>query len=259
MSIKLEVFESDGSINPILFYVYKAVPKDQNYSVQQFMRMAASQIESKTNVPAFTDDRRIYTLSKVDGFISAFPFKINFEKEETLDIENHKKIYADVIDYFIKGKLETIKFADKYRKYTIAGKVTSAYISELKGILKSNDGQFRLRREFDYSVKISGENKVQLWLNVSSRFETKKIIFDYINESKNVIGMKAANCWGKYGETGIITAVGPETVVDELPNFKPLKQYMIETNQASFIKNCPDDSPVVRMKMRNGKEICYYP
>lgn len=259
MPIKLEMFESVDSIKPVLFYVYRAVPADQNYSVQQFMRSVAGQIASKTNVPAFTDDRRIYTLSKIDGFISAFPLKISFEKEEILDIEKHKKIYEDLVDCFIKEKLGTIKFADKYRKYSTTGKVTSAYISELKGILKSSDDQFRLRREFDFSIKISGESKVQLWLNVSSQIETQKNIFDYINERKNVVGTKVSNGWGKFGGTGTITAVGPETVVDELPNFKPLKQYMMETNQTFHIKNCPDNSLVVRVKMKNGKEICYYP
>lgn len=259
MSIKLEVFESVGSIKPVLFYVYRAVPNDQNYSIQQFMRSAASKILSKTNIPASTDDRRIYTLSRIDDFISDFPFKISFEKEETLDVGNHKQIYADVVEYFIKEKLRTVKFADKYRKYKIADKVTSAYISELKSTLESSDKQFRLRREFDYSIKISRENKVQLWINVSSRFETKKTIFDYIKENKDVIGMKVANDWGKFGENGIITAVGPETVIDELPNFKPLKQYMIETKQDRFIKNCLDNSLVIHVKMKNGKEICYYP
>lgn len=264
MSIKLEVFESVGPIKPIMFYVYKVVPNEQNYSVQQFMRSATGQISYKTNVPAFTDDRRIYTLSKINDLISAFSFKISFEKEESLDIENHKKIYADLVDFFIKEKLENsrVRFGNsdkEYRKYSILGKVTSAYISEIKGILKSDDGQFRLRREFDYSIKISNDNKVQLWLNVSSQIETKKTIFDYINERQDVAGMKVSNDWGKIGGAGIITSVGPETVVDELQGFKPLKKYMIETNQTFRIKNCPDNSPVVHVKMKNGKEIYYFP
>ena len=39
--LKLEVFESTSSIEPISFYVYKIVPKEQPLSIQQFMRSVA--------------------------------------------------------------------------------------------------------------------------------------------------------------------------------------------------------------------------
>lgn len=51
----------------------------------------------------------------------------------------------------------------------------------------------------------------------------------------------------------------PETVNEELPNFKSLKQYMIDTKQELRINGCDDNSPVVHVRMNSGKDICYYP
>lgn len=70
--------------------------------------------------------------------------------------------------------------------------------------------------------------------------------------------MTIVNDWGQ-GESGIITSIGPETVSDDLLNFKSLKQYMIDTKQEYRIKNCPENTPVVHVKLHNKNELCYYP
>ncbi len=231
--LKLEVFESDKEIKPISFYVYKAVPNEQVDSIQQFMRNVVWKILYRQKIPAFTDDKRIFTLTMLLNLNIDESFTIEFEQKQALDIQNFKKIYADVTNYYIKENLKKTKVnigKNNYPKYSIKKTVSTAYISELKTTLSSNDKQFRLRRNYKYNVKISDENKIQLWLKICSEFETKKTIYDFLNERKNVEKFEVKNCWGENGETGIIQSVGPETVADELQNFKSLKQYWEERN-----------------------------
>ena len=257
--LKLEVFESKNVIEPLEFFVYKITPKEQVTNIQQFMRSAAGKISYRLSIPAFTDDRRIFTLAEIKNTDVDNSFSIKFEEKTTLPIQSNKKVYQDGIEYFINEKLRGVRFLEKYNKYKVSNTITSAFISEIKSTLSSDDKQFRLRREYKYSIKLSEENKAQMWLNIRSELETNKTVFDLYNLGKDFEGLKVINDWGRFGESGIITSIGPETVVDDLPNFKPLKQYMIDTKQERRIQKCPDESPVVHVKMRNGKEICYYP
>lgn len=257
--LKLEVFESNNSIEPISFYVYKIVPKEQVLSIQQFMRSVAGKVSYRLSIPTFTDDRKIYTLSEIKNFEVDTSFSIKFENQQILPVTENKGIYSDLADYYIRENLKIVKFAEKYNKYKTTNNVTSAYIYEIKKTLASDDKQFRLRREYNYKIEISDDKKLLLWLNIRSEFETQKTVYDAINENKNVVGLKVINNWGKFGESGVITAIGPETVVQDLPNFKSLKQYMIDTKQEYRIEKCNDNSPVVHVKMNNGKDIYYYP
>ena len=202
--IKLEVFESDKPIEPISYCIYTITPKEQISSIQEFMRSAAGKISYRSNTHAFTDDKKIFTLEKISDLNIDDSFEITFEKEETLDILSNRKIYADVADYRIKENLRSVKFAEKYNKYKVSNTITSAYISEIKKALSSQDKQFRLRREYNYTIKISDEKKIQLWLNISSELETNKTICDLINENKCVEGMKVISTWGDISGCGII-------------------------------------------------------
>ena len=55
-NLKLEVFESKNSIEPLEFFIYKITPKEQVSSIQQFMRSSAGKIGYRLSIPAFTDD-----------------------------------------------------------------------------------------------------------------------------------------------------------------------------------------------------------
>lgn len=149
-TLKLEVFESDKPIEPVVFYVYKLEPTDQGKKIQQIMRSAAGKISSRTKVKAFTDDRRIFTTSKLDN-LNAIDnsLKISFEQEEKLNIQENKKIYSNLAEHCIKERLREInvKLNNKeYKKYKIGNDVTTPWIFEINQILSSGDKQFRLRR-----------------------------------------------------------------------------------------------------------------
>ena len=117
--IKLEVFETDKSIQPILFQIYTITPKEQVSSIQEFMRSAAGKISYRSNTCAFTDDKKIFTLEKIADSNIDDSFEITFEKEETLDILSNKKVYTGVVDYYIKENLRSVTFAEKYKKYKV--------------------------------------------------------------------------------------------------------------------------------------------
>ena len=260
-NLKLEVFESDKAIKPICFYVYRAVPNNQDFGVQQFLRSVTGKITNRLQVPAFTDDKKIYTLTKLDNLDFDKSFNLVFEKTEILNINDNKKVYAEVAEFYIKENLRQKKVSfnkSEYSKYKVQNAVTTAWIFEIGNALKSDDKQFRLRRRFDFSVKISDENKIQLWSDICCEFETEKNVYNFLDEDRNKVGLEVKNYWGKNGETGVVQSVGPETVVDALPNFEPLKKYMMGKNERR-IYECPDNSLVVRVKMKNEKTICYYP
>ena len=81
-NLKLEVFESDKSIEPIHFYIYKVTPKEQVSSIQQFMRSVAGKISYRSPVRAFTDDKKVYTLEKIANLDIDDSFEITYEKDE---------------------------------------------------------------------------------------------------------------------------------------------------------------------------------
>lgn len=260
-NLKLEVFESDKPIEPVTFYVYKLVPKEQCSNIQKCMRSAAGKISHRTKIKAFTDDRRIFCISKLDNLDIDKSFEISFENEEKLNVQDHKIIYSNLAEYYIKERLREIKVKKddrEYAKYKIGNDVTTPWIFELNQVFSSNDKQFRLRRKFDFSVKISDENKLHLWLNVKSELETQKTVYDLHKQNVSLEGLKVTNDWGR-GESGTIISIGPETVCDPLSDFMPLKQYMIDSKKENRIKNCPDDTSVVHVRLHNKTELAYYP
>ena len=256
--LKLEVFETDKAIEPVYFYTYKVESTELISNQQQFIRSVTGKISSKTKVPAFTDDRLVYTISKLENLDIDKTFRLSFEKTEKLDIQQNRIIYSKLTEYYIKEQLRLVKFQNQYVKYKIGYDVTTPWIFEINKVLSSDDKQFRLRRKFDFSIKISDDNKLQIWLNIRSEFETKKTIFDYLTENKIIQGMKVFNEWGNK-ECGIIEAIGPESVSDHIPGFMSLKKYMIQTKQGERIKNCPDNTPVIHVRLNNNKKLCYYP
>ncbi len=257
-NLKLEVFESDKPVEPVLFYVYGVQANEMGTTVQQRMRSAVWKITKQLGIQTFTDDVKIYTLGKLDNLEFDKAFSLIYEGEEKLDVQSHPKIYASYAEYLIKKNLGTRVVPNNYRKYKITKTVTTPWIFELGSVLSSDDRQFRLRRKFDFTVKIASDCKVQLWLNIRSEFETDKTIYNLLQAGEIVEGLEVSNNWGG-GENGVITSVGPETVVDNLPELKPLNQYMIENRHQDKIADCPDDSPVIRVRLHNKKKLYYYP
>ena len=58
--LKLEIFESNNSIRPVSFYVYKVISKEQGSSIQQFMRSAVGKISYRLSIPAFRGQRKLF-------------------------------------------------------------------------------------------------------------------------------------------------------------------------------------------------------
>ena len=91
-------------LNQFFFFVYKLVPTEQVSSIQQIMRSTAGKISYRLKIPAFTDDKRIYTLVRLENLEIDKAFRLSYEAEEKLDIQKNKKIYADVVRHYINEK-----------------------------------------------------------------------------------------------------------------------------------------------------------
>ena len=137
------------------------------------MRSTAGKISYRLKIPAFTDDRRIYTLVRLENLEIDKAFRLSYEAEEKLDIQKNKKIYADVVRYYINEKLKTSKIilgAKEYSKYKIGNDITTVWIEEIKDRLSSNDKKFRVRRKYDFQIKIADDNKLQLDRKINDKF-----------------------------------------------------------------------------------------
>ena len=256
--LKLEVFETDKPISPIVFYIYRVNPVEQCLNIQEFMRSSVRKIFLHTGVPIFTDDRWAYAISKLENLNVDDSFRILFEREEELGIQENKRIYSDYAKYLIKERIKQVKYL-KYSKYKVGyDSITTPWIFEEKNVVSSDDKAIRLRRKFGFSIEISDEGKLRAWMNVSSEFESKKTVYDLLMTNSCVNGLKVVNDWG-CGETGEVVSVGPETIIDPLPNFpaSSLKQYMIDRREHR-VEACSDDSSVVRVMFRNKKLPYYY-
>jgi hypothetical protein len=222
-SLKLEVFKSTKPLNVLEFYCYKANSHKPIDTIQQFMRSVKGKISFTKKIDVFTDDRRIYTFKEIPDLNISPDFTITFEKKEILSIKEYTKVYADVVDGYIKKNLSSRlqNYGDfTGRKYKISDVVSSSWIPELKSQLVSNSKDFRLRRDYDYRIVVNDDGYAFLYFNVSAEFESRKTICDLLNANRNVVGMSVTNNWSSFRQSGVIKEVGPGKVnISAVPKY----------------------------------------
>lgn len=258
--LKMEVFASKDKVQSVCFHVYQLHSQkiENSYSI---IRGAVGKLRNYNHVGVFEDGKRIYATDKLDAKIPSVDFTIEYEGYRELPVLENRNIYCELIEYLIKQKLSEVLVHSNYRKYSCKSSVTSKWIMTDRGFntYTSQNGEISLERKYKYWIKIMNNGKACLKIDTGSVFSSNITVYDYMERGLSPIGMEVKNDWAKFNQTGILTDVCEFTVTDKLDFADSLKAYYINKNEGHRVEKLPDDTKVVKVEMKDGAKLPYYP
>lgn len=261
--LKMEAFASYEEVKPVPLHVYTLHAQNVEKNRFSVIRGAVGKLKNYNHVGVFEDGENIYSTDRLNADIPNADFTIEYLGEKELPVLQNRKVYCDLIKYLITEKLRQVTIFDKYRKYSCKSSVTSKWIMTDKGFMRFESGnkEINLERRYSFWVSIMDNGKAYLRINTGSVFSSKLSVYDYMNKNINPIGMEVKNDWSYFSQTGTVTEVCDYTVTDKLDFADSLKTYYVVTKKEGYrVENLPDDTNVVKVKMKNnGLELPYYP
>lgn len=259
--LKLEVFASKTKVMPVGLHAYKLQSQNIMDNKYKVIRGACWKIANFNRCGVFENGELIFATDKINTNIPNVDFELEYLGIQELDVQANKKVYENLIKYYIKKKLEKILIAEKFRKYSCKNEITSKYIMTEKGFqpFYSSNKEISLERKYGVKVEIKDNLYAYLHLDTSSVFSSNLTLMDYITAGKDILGMEVKNDWGKNKQSGTVVEICDFTVIDPLDFAPSLKDYYITKQEAYRVENLPDTTPVIKVKL-NEKSICpYYP
>lgn len=260
--LKLEVFATTGAIPNVGLHMYKLIADDVEGNPFRIIRSACWKVRNVCNCGVFENGINIFTTEKINVEIPNAKFKIEYVGFEILDVQQNKKVYQDLMKYYICEKLKLVTIANKYRKYSCKSDITSKWILTKNGFqtVSSDDKKISLERKYNIRVEIKENGKGYLWLDTSSIFSSNDTIADLLRENIEIVGMPVKNDWAKNHQSGVINEVASMTVSDELSFGTSLKDYYVKIKKEGYrVEKIPDSTPVINVLLNNGGEISCYP
>lgn len=258
--LKMEVFASVDTVKPVEFHVYElhAQKIGNTYSI---IRGAAWKLRNWNQAGVFEDGNKIYATEKLQEKIPNADFTVEYEGSRELPVLENRRIYQELIKYWITQKLSQILIFGKYRKYSCKSNVTSKWIMTNQGFetFSSGNREISLERKYNFWVTIMNDEKAYLRIDTSSLFSSNQTVADYLEKGLNLIGQEVKNDWAKNNQTGILTEICDLTVTDKLDFADSLKAYYIQRNEAYRVENISDDTRIVKVALQTGIELPYYP
>lgn len=256
----MEVFASVDTVKPVEFHVYElhAQKIGNTYSI---IRGAAWKLRNWNQAGVFEDGNKIYATEKLQEKIPNADFTVEYEGSRELPVLENRRIYQELIKYWITQKLSQILIFGKYRKYSCKSNVTSKWIMTNQGFetFSSGNREISLERKYNFWVTIMNDEKAYLRIDTSSLFSSNQTVADYLEKGLNLIGQEVKNDWAKNNQTGILTEICDLTVTDKLDFADSLKAYYIQRNEAYRVENISDDTRIVKVALQTGIELPYYP
>ena len=169
--LKMEVFASVDTVKPVEFHVYELhVQKIGNtYTI---IRGAAWKLRNWNQAGVFEDGNKIYATEKLQEKIPNADFTVEYEGSRELPVLENRRIYQELIKYWITQKLSQILIFGKYRKYSCKSNVTSKWIMTNQGFetFSSGNREISLERKYNFWVTIMDDEKAYLRIDTSSLF-----------------------------------------------------------------------------------------
>ena len=195
--ITFEAFEGIGKITPRKFFKYKLIGKGKIENVYEVINKVKYALVSNNNFKAvFRKDEELLSLEKLENIPLRDDVDIIFNGEEELDVLENKKIYEDVIVYYINNSVRGLKIKSD-RKYRAANnrEILTNYIldrglNERKIISKKG---FELKRKFNINPVITDDLNVILYVNCTSEFAYDKNIYEMMKSGLEVRGLEVKN------------------------------------------------------------------
>lgn len=258
--LRMEAFASTCTVKPVKLHVYELHTQkiDNAFSI---IRGAAWKIRNYTGSGVFEDGKYIYSIEQITKEIPNVDFSLEYVGERELPVAENKKIYGELIKYFITEQLKGIQIFDKYRKYSCKSEITSKWIlsnGEYR-TYSSKNKEISLERKFDLWVTISDDGIAYLQINTGSVFSSNLTVYDYLSRRVNPVGMEVKNDWSNNRQSGVLTEICDYHVTDKVGFADSLKAYYIEKGEGYRVEGLPDDAPVVMVELQQGKKYPYYP
>ena len=151
--LKMEVFASVDTVKPVEFHVYElhAQKIGNTYSI---IRGAAWKLRNWNQAGVFEDGNKIYATEKLQEKIPNADFTVEYEGSRELPVLENRRIYQELIKYWITQKLSQILIFGKYRKYSCKSNVTSKWIMTNQGFetFSSGNREISLERKYNFWV-----------------------------------------------------------------------------------------------------------
>lgn len=148
--LRMEIFASKEPVKPIEFHVYEFHTSELYENKFKLIRSAAWKIRNVNTCGVFEDGKYIYTTAKIEEKIPNADFNLVYLGEQTLEVLENKKIYSELIKYYIVENLKAVKIYERYRKYACRSSITSRWIMTEEGFqpFASKNKQINLERKY---------------------------------------------------------------------------------------------------------------
>lgn len=260
--LKMEAFASCEEVKPVILHVYELHAQNIEKNRFSIIRGAAGKLKNYNHVGVFEDGEHIYSTDRLEADIPNADFTIEYLGEKELPVLENRRVYCDLIKFLIIEKLKQVDIFDKYHKYSCKSNVTSKWIMTENGfnIFESQNKEMNLERKYSFWVSIMDNGKAYLRIDTGSIFTSKLSVYDYMVRNINPVGMEVKNDWAYFSQTGTVAEVCDYTVTDKLDFADSLKSYYISKKEGYRVDKLPDDTKVVKVKMKNNDVVLpYYP
>lgn len=257
--ITFEAFEGIGKITPRKFFKYKLIGKGKIENVYEVINKVKYALVSNNNFKAvFRKDEELLSLEKLENIPLRDDVDIIFNGEEELDVLENKKIYEDVIVYYINNSVRGLKIKSD-RKYRAANnrEILTNYIldrglNERKIISKKG---FELKRKFNINPVITNDLNVILYVNCTSEFAYDKNIYEMMKSGLEVRGLEVKNTWLNFNNSGIIEEILDLKINEPGKLGQSLIDYYIYRNQSYRVNKFTEEDKNANVIVVRNKKI----
>ncbi len=261
--ITFEAFEGIGKVTPKVFYKYNLKGKGNIENVNKAINSVKYNLSSSNRFkPILKRGEQLLSIEKLENIPQRDDVDIIFDGEEELDVLENKKIYEDLIVYYINNAIRWIKI-DGNNKYRAANNrdIICNFILDRdtkEKIVKSKKG-FQLKRKFKINPVITDDLGVILYVSCASEFSYDKNIYEMMKLGFNVIGLEVKNTWANINSSGTIEEISNLKVKDPCTLGQSLIDYYISRNQEYRVKNfTEEDKNANVIIVRANKKIFNY-
>ena len=243
MSIKFTTFKFYNKTKEKKFCTYKIISNNPYDSKQAFNgnsvryklhQRSRNQFIYNLNNDQIVTFKEIGTMPKLSDNVK---LKL-ISKDETIPLTNETLgLYKEWVKYFIFNKIMNFGSINK-------GKYNHSKENKYKTLIFSDKSSgINIRRIFQVDTDVLIDGTAYVSVDVKCEFESESTIYEYINQGKNVLGLKVTCDWQSYNGTYTITKLGPETINQSIGKIN-LFNYWKEIAPWRVI-NKDDNSPLI--------------
>lgn len=243
MSIKFTTFKFYNKTKEKKFCTYKIISNNPYDSKQAFngnsVRYQLLQRNRNQFIYNWNNDR-IVTFKEI-GAMPELSDNVKLElisKDKTIPLTNETLgLYREWLKYFIFIKIVSFCNINK-------GKYNYSKENKYKTLILSDKSSgINIRRIFQVDTDVLIDGTAYVSVDVKCEFESESTIYEYIDQGKDVLGLKVTCDWQSYDGTYTITKLGPETINQSIGKINLFNYWKEKAPWRVINKN--DNSPLI--------------